>query len=77
MKQVIVLAMSVLFVFGILFPVSRTSEGPSPLFEAIKKFFHYGASEETERPKAKKYPTKFEKTLKKQIRYPSRETETK
>ncbi len=42
MKRFFVLSIAALFVIGILFPVSRTSEkGKSSLFEQIKKVFHF------------------------------------
>jgi len=38
-------ALSIVFIFGILFPVSRTSEEKSPFLEHIKKIFHYSSGE--------------------------------
>ena len=75
MKKMFMLAMLPVVMFGLLFPVSRTDKkGPSPFFQEIKKFFHYG---DTERTKVKKVPTKFKKELKKQLRYPDIEKEEK
>ena len=75
MKKVLMLTMLPVVMFGLLFPVSRTDkEGPSPFFQEIKKFFHYG---DTERAKVKKVPTKFKKEMKKQLRYPDIEKEEK
>ena len=41
MKKVLCLSLSAIFMFGILFPVSHTSEGKSPFIEQIKKVFGY------------------------------------
>ena len=42
MKRFCCLSLSMVFMFGILFPVSRTSEeGKSPFIQQIKKIFHY------------------------------------
>jgi hypothetical protein len=45
MKKIFAVSLFVTFMFGILFPVSRTSEGKSPLLEHIKKIFHYSSGE--------------------------------
>ena len=72
MKQALTLVIFAVFMFGVLFPVSRTSEkGRSPFFEEIKKFFHY-YPEDTKRPKVKKAPARFKKEIKKQLRYHQR-----
>ncbi len=113
MKRFFVLSIAVLFVIGVLFPVSRTGEkGKSPFLEQVKKIFGFsdgvsgkegakrtgepvlhgeGGSgmfqevrdafhyfpEDTERPKAKKYPPKFDEAVQKQLRYPSEKETTK
>lgn len=44
MKRFFVLSISVVFMVGVLFPVSRTSEkGKSPFFEQIKKIFNFSS----------------------------------
>ncbi len=75
MRRVMVVAIFAIFVLGVLFPIKSTSEGKSHFFQAIKDVFHYYP--ETQSPKAKETPTKFEDTMKKQIRYPEQKSETK
>lgn len=41
MKRFFCFALSLVFVFGVLFPVTRTSEGKSAFIEDIKKIFGY------------------------------------
>ena len=48
-------------------------EGKSGLFQEIRNVFHYFPGDK-KRPGVKKYPSKFEKNLKKEMRYPARET---
>ena len=69
MRKAIVVTIFAIFVLGVLFPVSRTSEGKSHFLQAIKDVFHY-FPEDTQRSAVKETPTKFEKTMKKELRYP-------
>ncbi len=70
MKKAVLIVVSGLFVLGILFPVEKTSEGPSPFINQIKSLFHYD-KEHQKSPRAKEYPTRFERDVKKQLRYPA------
>jgi len=76
MRKTMVVTIFALFVLGVLFPVSRTSEGKSHFFQAIKDVFHY-FPEDTQRPAVKETPTKFEDTMKEQLRYPETKAQTK
>jgi len=105
MKRFLCLSLAAIFAVGVLFPVSRTSEGKShfvqqikrlfnfsdgttgregakvkkgpvlhgeggsPLFQDIKNAFHY-FPEEKKRPNVKQYPPKFDKAVKRELRYP-------
>ena len=76
MGKAMVVAISAIFVFGALITASGTSSGKTYFFQAIKDFFHYSESG-TQRPGVKETPTKFEDTMKKQIRYPETKPATK
>ena len=74
MQRFFCLSLSLVFVLGAALSPHITKE-KSTFLQSVKDAFHY-FSGDTERPKAKKYPEKFEKDIKKQIRYP-RKSETK
>ena len=105
MKKFLCMSLCAVFAFGILFPVSRTSEGKSPFIEHIKKIFGYSdgiekpkvkkgpalhgeggsplfedigevfhySPKDKRSPKSKKYPSKFDKALQKELRYSAEE----
>lgn len=72
MKKVMITAMLAIFVFGAFI----TTHGKTQFFQAIKDVFHY-YSGDTQRPAVKETPARFEDTVKKQLRYPETEAETK
>ena len=71
MSRFIYLSLATLFVFGAVFS-PRMARGESTFVQGIKGIFHY-SEDGADRPKPKTYPEKFEKDLKKQIKYPERE----
>jgi hypothetical protein len=73
MKKVTVLAIFALLALGITIPI-RT-EGKSHFFQAIKDVFHYSSPDSA--ATVKETPTKFEDTMKKQLKYPETKSETK
>ena len=68
MKRFICLSLSVLFIFGAALSPKLNKE-KSHFLQNIKDLFHYHA-EDTQRPKPKEYPPKFDKMLKKELKYP-------
>ncbi|MDD5680077.1 MAG: hypothetical protein PHI59_02420 [Candidatus Omnitrophica bacterium] len=74
MRRAMALALFAIFVLGVMIPI-RTNEGKSHFFPAIKEFFHYSSGDS--KPVVKETPTKFEETMKKQIKYPETKAETK
>lgn len=46
MKKFLCYSLSLAFAFGVLFPVSRTSEGKSAFVQDIKKLFHFSSGYE-------------------------------
>ena len=76
MKRVMAATIFTIFVLGVLFPISSTSQGKSHFLQAIKDVFHY-FPDDTQGPKVRETPTRFEDTMKKQIRYPEQKSETK
>lgn len=75
MRRVMAVTIFALFVLGVMIPIKSASEGKSHFFQAIKDVFHYYPDSQS--PKVKETPTKFEDTMKKQLKYPEQKTETK
>lgn len=75
MKKLMVVSIFAIFVFGALSPVI-TASGKSHFLQACKDVFHY-TEKDAVRPGVKETPTKFEDTMKQQIRYPEQKSETK
>jgi len=71
MQRFFCLSLSLVFFFGAALS-PKITKGKSGFLQAVKDVFHYRA-EDTQRPDVKEYPEKFEKDIKKQIRYPRRE----
>ena len=74
MKKAMVATIFAIFVLGAMIPI-HSNEGKSHFFQALKDVFHYFPGDNT--PVAKETPTKFEKTMKKKLKYPEAKTETK
>ena len=56
MKRFLALSITAIFMLGVLFPISRTSEGKSAFVQQIKKIFHFSSGSTGKAPKAKKRP---------------------
>ena len=73
MNRLFCISLSLLFVFGALFPLKSSKlfrcTGDKGLADQIKKVFH--ATPDMERDvNSKKYPKKFDDMLEKELRYP-------
>jgi len=70
MRKVTLAVIFVIFMFGALV----TTQGKTYFFQAIKDVFHYFPNEQS--AAVKETPTKFENTMKEQLRYPETKAET-
>lgn len=70
MKKAMLAVIFATFIFGALI----TTQGKTHFFQAIKDVFHYSADAQS--AAVKETPTKFERTMKKELRYPETKTKT-
>lgn len=75
MRKAMAVTIFAIFVLGVVIPISSADSKNSHFFQAIKDVFHYFPGET--KATAKETPTKFEKTMKKELKYPETKTETK
>ncbi len=69
MRKAMLAVIFVIFMFGALV----TTQGKTYFFQALKDVFHYFPNEQG--AAVKETPTKFEDTMKKQLKYPETKSE--